>query len=125
MGLSRPLSQRGWSLGLLKAREPYVKETIGLLGRAILIWIGAGMAKFSKRAELPGLKEGGNRNPLTPLPEGGALLRGAALAGALTSLSNPYWALWWLTIGAKYVALALGRGRWGWLLSTLAMPSGM
>ncbi|MCX7796876.1 MAG: LysE family translocator [bacterium] len=28
------------------------------------------------------------------------------LAGALTSLANPYWLLWWLTIGVSFIAQA-------------------
>ena len=31
--------------------------------------------------------------------------------GVAVSLSNPYWSLWWATIGISYVNIAL---RWGW-----------
>lgn len=31
-------------------------------------------------------------------------------AGAAASVSNPYWILWWTTIGATYVSQALGSG---------------
>lgn len=32
------------------------------------------------------------------------------IAGALVSLSNPYWSLWWATIGLSYLTLALRSG---------------
>jgi len=94
------LATAGLALGLLRAGGPFVKGAIGVVGGAILLWMGLGMMRASGKAEIPQPGRGGN-------PGGPAA---AALAGVLTSLSNPYWALWWLTIGAKYVALALGAG---------------
>lgn len=37
-------------------------------------------------------------------------VRGPVLTGILTSLSNPYWALWWATIGLNYVVIAMKSG---------------
>jgi threonine/homoserine/homoserine lactone efflux protein len=31
-------------------------------------------------------------------------------AGILVSLSNPYWSVWWITIGLSYIAIALKQG---------------
>ncbi len=38
---------------------------------------------------------------------------GPVVAGALVSISNPYWVLWWATVGVSYVALALRQGPLG------------
>ncbi|MHB9091909.1 MAG: LysE family transporter, partial [Chloroflexota bacterium] len=38
---------------------------------------------------------------------------GPVATGALVSASNPYWLLWWATIGATYVAAALQMGTLG------------
>jgi len=32
------------------------------------------------------------------------------LAGILTSISNPFWMLWWATIGLGYITLSLRSG---------------
>jgi threonine/homoserine/homoserine lactone efflux protein len=35
------------------------------------------------------------------------------LAGALVSATNPYWLIWWATVGAAYVATSLELGSLG------------
>jgi threonine/homoserine/homoserine lactone efflux protein len=35
------------------------------------------------------------------------------LAGALVSLSNPYWSLWWATVGVSYITFSLQKGFFG------------
>ncbi|HID07903.1 MAG TPA: lysine transporter LysE [Armatimonadetes bacterium] len=87
------------AIGLLKANVPLLKIIIGLLGGCALIWMGIGMMRASKDAQLPqaGQSESSHAH------------WSAMLAGVLTSISNPYWAIWWLTIGASYVAFS-----WKW-----------
>ena len=41
---------------------------------------------------------------------------GPVVAGMITTLANPYWFLWWATIGASYVAFSLEYGAKGVLL---------
>ncbi|HUT31943.1 MAG TPA: LysE family transporter [Planctomycetota bacterium] len=88
-------------LGPLLAR-PRVGAAIGLVGGAVLLWMGYGMLSSAT---------GGAR--LAAEHEAGALLGNPVLAGALISLANPYWSLWWATIGLKYIALSRESGKAG------------
>jgi threonine/homoserine/homoserine lactone efflux protein len=75
-----------------------VVGTVGLLGGAVLLWMGWGMFASLSTLRLDTAAPDRRMHPV--------------LAGILTSLSNPYWALWWATVGLSYIALSL---RLGWV----------
>lgn len=81
--------------------QPAVKRMLGLLGGGLLILMGAHMAWTAEVAV---------RVALGTRPDPKAAVRGPMLAGILTSLSNPYWAIWWATIGLNLASLALKNG---------------
>jgi threonine/homoserine/homoserine lactone efflux protein len=106
-------------LGAVLVR-PSVLGTIGLLGGAVLTWMGAGMLRGVPSLSLRAAAEGA--------PPG----RHPVVAGILTSLANPYWTIWWATIGLGYIAMSLrlgplGLGAFyvGHVLSDLAWYSGV
>jgi threonine/homoserine/homoserine lactone efflux protein len=72
---------------------------IGLAGGTVLIWLGSRIIKDAAHLQLD----------LTPV-EARTTLWGPVLTGAVVSLSNPYWLLWWATIGVSYILLALQSG---------------
>jgi len=82
-------------------RQDLVVGWIGILGGAVLVWLawemfrGLGVLRLNTAAG----DEERRRHPV--------------LAGILTSLSNPYWAVWWATIGLGYIALSLKLGTVG------------
>lgn len=77
-----------------------VTGLIGLAGGAVLAWMGYGMAWGAWRGEVSLQVEGsGRRRGLGPV-----------VAGVVASISNPYWVLWWATIGAAYVVASLASG---------------
>jgi len=88
-------------LGPLLSR-PKVGAVIGVVGGAVLLWMGTGMVASAA---------GGLR--FTAERGGTLLLANPVVAGVLVSLANPYWSLWWATIGLKYIALSREGGRAG------------
>jgi threonine/homoserine/homoserine lactone efflux protein len=85
------------ALGLLvAASQPMVKTGIGLMGGVGLIGFGILQVYETLKA-----KQDGERNRATKLPAN-SLMLGIALTGL-----NPYFILWWLTIGSVLVVQAL------------------
>lgn len=82
-----------------------VAGTVAVLGAGVLAWMGWRMVQAARREQ-----------GVAP-PEGGGTSRGGgpagghpSLAATAATLSNPYWLLWWATVGAGYVALAQSWG---------------
>jgi threonine/homoserine/homoserine lactone efflux protein len=72
--------------------------TVGLAGGAVLLVMSAGMLLSLRSLHLPGPDEAGRG--------GGPGALGVVAAGAATSVSNPYFFLWWATIGMGLLAKA-------------------
>ena len=73
-------------------KQNVVAGFIGLMGGLFLLWMGWGILKSAWRGEVSltlaanGRTLGASSNPV--------------VQGVLTSISNPYWLLWWATVGA-------------------------
>ncbi len=78
-------------------RRPLVGGLIGLVGAAVLLWMGYGLTVGAWRGRLT-LAAATNGPP----PAG--LRFGHVPAGVLFTVTNPYWSLWWATLGAAYIA---------------------
>jgi threonine/homoserine/homoserine lactone efflux protein len=77
--------------------RPRVIGVIGVSGGLILFWFSLLMLKDIKHLKID-LNDSG-KDPGNPLT-----------AGILMSLANPYWTIWWATIGLGYVIMALKFG---------------
>lgn len=89
-------------LGKVVAR-PKVLALVGILGGAFLGWMSYGL-----------LTSSGEVLSLEAKDHGSAGFGLSAVgSGLLVSVSNPYWLVWWATVGASYVALSLRQGRKG------------
>jgi len=103
---------------------PYVKPVISILGGAFLLFMAIGMFRGMRAGELAVQK--GSRTPLA--------------AGILLTAGNPYFLIWWATVGAALVVRATAYGvagmgalmlghwsidlAWLWFLSSLSFRGG-
>ena len=86
-------------------QKPKVLAGIGFVGGLALMLAGADMLR-SAGAVAAAATAG------TPAPGG---LLGIALAGAGASLANPYFAIWWATVGAGQIATVGSRSPIAWI----------
>lgn len=84
--------------------NPVFTAVMGILGGAILLWMGYGMVKAAWKKEISIEDE-------TSAKKG--QISGLVLPGALVSASNPYWILWWATVGITYLGKAYQQGIFG------------
>jgi threonine/homoserine/homoserine lactone efflux protein len=92
-------------IALLLGLAPLFKHNVFLLvvafaGGAIMLWMAWGMFKSLPTLTVQTQAVAGQKNNLV-------------LAGALMSLANPYWIIWWATIGLGYIMHARQIGMMG------------
>ncbi|HHW55781.1 MAG: LysE family transporter [bacterium] len=81
-----------------------VAAAVALGGGLVLAWMGYGMIREGWQGEISlDLEQGKEQR------DG----KGAFAAGVVATVANPYWLLWWATIGANFVALARQGGALG------------
>jgi threonine/homoserine/homoserine lactone efflux protein len=84
---------------LLKMEAVFI--VIALAGSAVLLWMGLGMLK-----SLPGMT-------LKVTANGDEKKKNLFVSGALMSIVNPYWSIWWATIGLGYILHSMDAGAMG------------
>ena len=78
-----------FGLGRVLKIKPVI-GTITVLGGAMLLWMGWGMLHFKEALELHA--------------SGGGIMSNPILTGMAVSISNPYWVVWWATVGLTLFA---------------------
>ena len=87
--------------------SPIAGFLIGIAGGLFLLWMGWGMTRHPNRQAPPARAE------CRQASRSGGRYGMTALGGALVTLSNPYWSLWWATIGLGYMVWSTEMGRPG------------
>jgi threonine/homoserine/homoserine lactone efflux protein len=88
-----------FGLGSVLAVRPVI-GTITVLGGAMLLWMGWGMIRDARSGALDlqvTSTDGGTA-------EKQGILRNPVILGMAVSISNPYWVIWWATIGLTLFA---------------------
>jgi threonine/homoserine/homoserine lactone efflux protein len=94
-----------------KLKAPLPQAVLALVGGGMLLVMAVLMLVGARRADAAALSAGpgpGDAGGAQPAASFGRTV----LAGSLVSMSNPYWWVWWATIGMGYMASA---ARWGWV----------
>ena len=91
----------GFAFGLQRfLAEPIVNRVMAVVGGAVLLWMGGtllyGAVRGTITADLHAAEDTSRLGPVA--------------RGALVSLSNPWWTLWWATIGVTLAAQGLAFG---------------
>jgi threonine/homoserine/homoserine lactone efflux protein len=77
--------------------KPLVTRLVGVVGGLFILWMGINLIQNSFNSQVSLEMEGNNYFSRL----------GPTLEGAAVSLANPYWTLWWATIGAKFLTISL------------------
>lgn len=77
---------------------PSAKLVISVAGGLMLVYMGYRLIRDGRSARLP-ISETGERKGIHPV-----------LSGIIGSVSNPYWIIWWVTIGMGYLVSSLKFG---------------
>jgi len=81
--------------------NPMIFSVIAFLGGFVLVYMGYGIIRSLKNYRLSELNVT-TKQGINPV-----------ITGIIVSLSNPYWFIWWITIGMGYVLFARDLGMAG------------
>lgn len=92
-------------LALLSGLAPFLVRDdvfifISLVGGAVLLWMGTTMLRSLPQLSLKGRPDGPRSKNLV-------------LTGIVLSAANPYWLIWWASIGLGYIMYAMQFGMLG------------
>jgi len=84
--------------------QPTLQTAIALLGGALLLWMGAGFvfSGIKGKYHLPTQEEKEATQPMSR--------RQVLTMGILTTISNPFWYAWWITVASVYLLDAKEMG---------------
>jgi threonine/homoserine/homoserine lactone efflux protein len=85
-------------------RAPIAAKIIGVGGAVLLLYMGIGLLRETLRGKGMDLTAGDSRPGGEPAGRVSLVGRmNPVTAGALVSMGNPYWWVWWVTVGAAFL----------------------
>lgn len=110
-GLLEGLLVLALALGLSSVfHHPLTSKAVALLGGGFLVYMAWGMIRDAWSGRLkfePGKTSGEAATREEPPQKVRDIGLRLVWTGILVSLSNPYWSLWWATVGLSYITLSL------------------
>jgi threonine/homoserine/homoserine lactone efflux protein len=92
---------------------------VGGLGCLLLLYMGVGLLRDAIRGRVPELAPAGEPGnptvePASARPRASGLQRlPSVVGGVVVSMSNPYWWIWWATVGSAFMMqYRIGWGTW-------------
>ncbi len=80
-------------------QRPETTKLFLFAGGLVLLWMGIHMVVKNKQTTQEALNAKGTESPYGPI-----------LAGLVLSVSNPFWIIWWVTVGMGFVTQSLQFG---------------
>ena len=104
-------------------RSPVTAKVIGAVGGSFLLFMGVRLVVDVARGKMRSPLEGPQPPAQSPDTRGSSVrgIRNPILGGILISMSNPYWWIWWATIGLAFmVQYDISFRNWPLLLAFIA-----
>ena len=108
------------ALGMVNVLKTGASQWMAVFGGLFMLWMGWGMIRgvIAGRVSLPPHKDTSEagvkpEQSLLNSKNDWLLKSRLVLSGGLISLANPYWLLWWATVGLGYTTVALKSGTIG------------
>lgn len=89
-----------FGLGSVIKNSSIITGLIGLIGGSVLMWMAVGMFAQARASETDDVSKTARKDKRKIGPFG---------LGVVISASNPYWTIWWVTIGASYLLFSTKR----------------
>lgn len=104
----------------------WVPGIIALAGSLVLIYLALVTWRGAAAGPPPEIRTGGTEGnaPKEGRAPPASTSMAALASGMLATLANPYWFIWWATIGAGYLSLAYTAGQGGIIVFYLGHISG-
>lgn len=108
-------------MGLAGILNSSASQWVAIFGGLFMLWMGWNMVRdvFGGRISFPPTRDPVAQGVAEPKPpllvnnESGWIRARLIITGIFISLANPYWILWWATVGLGYVTLAAKSGTIG------------